>query len=85
MTEQDYIEIVKNKTLLFSTRVEALHQIIRCPAPGALKRLLSDDKVINALTFDIHDNGVASKFFSLIYVAFEIYDNRATGDDQCRL
>jgi hypothetical protein len=72
METRDLIAIVKNKTLPRITRLNALNEILRCPAPGALKQLLGDDKVLISLTLAIHKDGAASPYFALIYQAFDL-------------
>lgn len=74
MNTEDLITIVKSKHLPKATRLNALNEILRIPAPGALKQLLSDDTILLALTFEIHEQGAASPCFHLIYKAFKLND-----------
>lgn len=75
MDGSDYIEIVKTKSLPRATRLNALNEILSCPAPGRLKRLLDDEKVLRTITLEIHEKGAASSLFWIIYKSFGLNED----------
>jgi hypothetical protein len=70
LSYDDYVTIVKSTHLPHATRMNALNEILHCPAPGALKQLVLDERFINVVTSEIHEYQGSSKLLYALYRAF---------------